>query len=78
MIKILKGGGNFGDDVNGGYLPEDLVLAVRDVKRSEDWVRSEGESTRLFRMQECKRCGHETVGPDLRWTRTSTVDPNSM
>ena len=27
--QILKGGGNFWDDVNGGYLPEDLVLAAR-------------------------------------------------
>ena len=26
--QILKGGG-FWDDVNGGYLPEDLVLAAR-------------------------------------------------
>ena len=25
----LRGGGKFCDDVNGGYLPEDLVLAVR-------------------------------------------------
>ena len=25
--QILKGGGNFWDGVNGGYLPEDLVLA---------------------------------------------------
>ena len=27
--QILKGGGKFWDDVNGGYLPEDLVLAAR-------------------------------------------------
>ena len=27
--QILKGGVKFWDDVNGGYLPEDLVLAAR-------------------------------------------------
>ena len=27
--QILKGGGRFWDDVNGGYLPEDLVLDAR-------------------------------------------------
>ena len=37
--QILKGGGGFWDDVNGGYLPEDLVLAAR---RAEiEWVHSE-------------------------------------
>ena len=27
--QILKEGGRFWDDVNGGYLPEDLVLVAR-------------------------------------------------
>ena len=27
--QIMKGGGKFWDDVNGGYLPEELVLAAR-------------------------------------------------
>ena len=27
--QILRGGGGFWDDVNGGYLPEDLVLTAR-------------------------------------------------
>ena len=27
--QILKGGGRFWDDVNDGYLPEDLVLIAR-------------------------------------------------
>ena len=27
--EILKDGGGFWDDVNGGYLPEDHVLAAR-------------------------------------------------
>ena len=38
--QILNGGGKFWDDVNGGYLPEDLVLAVR--REEIDWVLSEG------------------------------------
>ena len=37
---ILKGGGRFWDDVNGEYLPEDLVLAAR--REEIDWVHSEG------------------------------------
>ena len=41
--QILKGEGRFWDDVNGGYSPEDLVLAAR---REENDV-----STRLF---QCK------------------------
>ena len=27
--QILKDGGGFWDDVHGGYLPEDLVMAAR-------------------------------------------------
>ena len=38
--QILKGGGKFWDDVNGGYLPKDLVLAAR--REEIDWVHSEG------------------------------------
>ena len=37
--QILQGGGKFWDDVNGGYLPEDLVLAAR--REETDWVNSE-------------------------------------
>ena len=33
--QILKVGGNFWDDVNGGYLPEDLVLAAG--REEIDW-----------------------------------------
>ena len=40
LSKILKGGGRFWDDVNGEYLPEDLVLAAR--REEIDWVHSEG------------------------------------
>ena len=32
--QILKDGGGFWDDVNGGYLPEDLVLAAKGVYES--------------------------------------------
>ena len=39
--QILKGGGGrFWDCVNGGYLPEDLVLLAR--RQEIDWVHSEG------------------------------------
>ena len=51
--QILRDG-RFWDDVNGGYLPEDIVLVARC--EEIDWVHSNA------RVQ---RCGHETVGPDL-------------
>ena len=35
--QILKGGGGFWDDVNGGYLPEDLVLAARREEMGTFW-----------------------------------------
>ena len=57
--QILKGGGKFWDDVNGGYLPEDLVLAAR--REEIDWVHSEG----VYDNARVQRCGHETVGPNL-------------
>ena len=38
--QILKGGGKFWDDVNGGYLPEDLALAAG--REEIEWVHSEG------------------------------------
>ena len=38
--QILKDGRGFWDDVNGGYLPEDLVLAAR--REEIAWVHSEG------------------------------------
>ena len=37
--QILQAGGQFLDDVNGGYLPEDLVFAAR--REEIDWVHSE-------------------------------------
>ena len=49
----LKGGG-FWDDVNGGYLPEDLVLAAR--REEIAWVHSEGVHE-IVPMQDCKGAG---------------------
>ena len=58
---ILKEGGSFWDDVNGGFLPDDLALAAR--REEFGWVHSEGVYEKVP-MQEC-RCSHDTVGPDL-------------
>ena len=59
--QILKEGGKFCDDVNGGYLPEDLELAAR--REEIDWVHSEG--LRDGSNARVQRCGHETIGPYL-------------
>ena len=64
--QILKEGGSFWDDVNGGYLPEDLVLAVR--RGESDWVHSEGVYE-IVPMQQCKDAGMKPL--DLIW-----VDPD--
>ena len=61
LIKILKDGGRFWDDVNGGFLPEGLVLGAR--REENDWVHSEGLRDRSNARVE--GCGHETVGPDF-------------
>ena len=68
--QILKGG-SFWDDVNGGSLPEDLVLIAR---RAEiDWVHSEVVSV-IVRMQECKDAGMKPL--DLICVDTDkSVDP---
>ena len=49
--QILKEGRRFWDNVNGGYLPEDLVLAAR--REETDWVHSEGVYE-IVPMRECK------------------------
>ena len=49
--QILKEGGRFWDDVNGGYLPEDVVFAAR--REEIDWVHSEGVYE-IVPMQDCK------------------------
>ena len=63
--QILKGGGRFWDDVNGEYLPEDLVLAAR--REEIDWVHSEGVYE-IVPMQECKDAGTKPL--DLMWVDT--------
>ena len=67
----MKGGGRFWDDVNGGYLPEDLVLAAR--REEIDWVLSEGVYE-IDPMQECSDAGMKPL--DLIWVDTGkSVDP---
>ena len=53
--QILRGGGKFWDDVNGGYLPEDLVLAARC--EEIDRIHCEG----VYEIVPRQRCGHETL-----------------
>ena len=62
--QILKGR-KFWDDVNGGYLPEDLVLAAR--REDFDWVHSEGVDE-IVPMQECRDAGMKPL--DLIWVDT--------
>ena len=59
---ILKEGGQFWDDVNGGYLPEDLMLAAR---REEIGLGTFRRCLRDSSNAKVQGCGHETVGPDL-------------
>ena len=68
--QILKGG-RFWDDVNGGSLPEDLVLVAR--REEIDWVFSVGEKE-IVPMQECKDAGLRPL--ELIWVDTDKyVDP---
>ena len=60
--QILKGGGRFWDDVNGGYLPEGLVLAAR--REEIDSVHS-GGVCEIVPMQECRDAGMKLL--DLIW-----------
>ena len=67
----LKGGGKFWDDVNGGYLPENLVWAAR--REEIDWVLFEGVHE-IVPMQECRDTGMKPL--DLIWVDTDkSVDP---
>ena len=69
--QILRGGGKFLDDVNGGNLSEDLVLAAR--REETDWVHSQGVSE-IVPMQEWKDAGMKPL--DLIWEDTDrSVDP---
>ena len=69
--QILNEGGGFWDDVIGGYLPENLVLAAR--REEIDWVHSEGVYD-IGTMQECKDASMKPL--DLIWVDTDkSVDP---
>ena len=68
--QILTGGG-FWDDVDGGYLPEDLVLTAR--REEIEGVLSEGVYE-IFPMQDCKDAGKKLL--ELIWVDTDkSVDP---
>ena len=63
--QVLKGGEEFWDDVNGGYLPEDLVLSA---KREEiEWAHSE-VAYEIVPMQECKDADKKLL--ELTWVDT--------
>ena len=69
--QILKGGGKLWDDVNSGYLPEDLVLAAR--REEIDLVHSEGVHE-IVPMEECKDAFMKPL--DLIWVDTGkSVNP---
>ena len=69
--QILKEGGRFWDDVKGGYLPEDLVLAAR--REEIDCVFSEGVYE-IVPVLECKDAGMKLLDLVLVDTDKS-VDP---
>ena len=73
--QILKGGGKFWDDVNGGYLPEDLVLAAR--REDTDWVHSEGVYE-IAPVQECKDAGMKLFVGGHRHVCGSDTQENSI
>ena len=67
--QILKEGRRFWDDVNGGYLPEDLVLVARREGIDLGYILK--VFTRLF---QCKDAGMKPL--DLTWVDTDkSVDP---
>ena len=67
----MREGGEFWDDVNGGYLPEDIVLAAR--REEIDWVHSEGVYENVP-MQECRDAAMKPL--DLIWVDLDkSVDP---
>ena len=66
--KYLKDGGRFWDDVNGGYLPEDLVLVAR--REEIAWVLLEVSA----KLPRCKHAGKKLL--KLIWVDTDkSVDP---
>ena len=59
-------GGGFWDDVNGRYLPENIVLTARcgEIDEEIDWVHSEGVHENVP-MQDCNDGSQKIVGADL-------------
>ena len=66
--QILKVGGGFWDDVNGGCLPEDLVLTARCEEIA--WVHSEGVYE-IVPMQDWKDAGKKLL--ELIWVDTDSL-----
>ena len=67
----LEQGGAFRDDVNEGYLLEELVLAARRVETA--WVHFEGVYD-IVQLQECIDAGEKPM--NLIWVNTDkSVDP---
>ena len=67
LLSMIKSwtGDKFCDDVNGGCLPEDLVLASR--REEIDWVHSEG----IYQTVPMLECGDAGMKPlDLIWVDT--------
>ena len=63
--------GGFGDNVNAGYLPEDVVLAAR--REEIAWVHSERVCENVP-MQECTDAGKKRL--DVIWVdKDTSVDP---
>ena len=69
--QILKEGGGFWHDVNGGFLSEDLVLVARG--EEIEWVHSEGVYETVP-MPDCVHAGQKLL--DHIWVDTAkSVDP---
>ena len=69
--QILKQGGGFWENVNGRYMPEDLVLTAR--REEIEWVHSEGVHE-IVPMNDCKDAGKRLL--ELIWVETDkSVDP---
>ena len=74
MIKSLNKGGGFWDDVNGGYLPEDLELAAE--RQQIEWVHCE-DVYEIVPMQECEDAGQKRLEL-LRVDTDKSVDPERL
>ena len=70
--QILKDRGGFWDDVNGGHLPEDLVLAAS--REEIDWVLSEGVYE-IVPMQDCEDAGKKLMDLTIWVDTDKSVDP---